>query len=96
MPSPERFSKTLSILLDSKEIDTLLVIHSPSAVASGEEFAQAIIKSINQHARGRQINILTNWMGEDSAHQARKMIRKAGIPYIQNTRWCRWRFYAYG
>ncbi|WP_435276104.1 bifunctional acetate--CoA ligase family protein/GNAT family N-acetyltransferase [Psychrobium sp. nBUS_13] len=78
--SPERFAKTLSILLDSKEIDTLLVIHSPSAVASGEEFAQAIIKSINQHARGRQINILTNWMGEGSAHQARKMIRKSGIP----------------
>ncbi|OIQ45473.1 MAG: protein acetyltransferase [Gammaproteobacteria bacterium MedPE] len=78
--SPERFAKALSILLDSKEIDTLLVIHSPSAVACGEEFAQAIIKSINQHARGRQINILTNWMGEGSAHQARKMIRKAGIP----------------
>lgn len=78
--NPERFAKTLSILLDSKEIDTLLVIHSPSAVASGEDFAQAIIKSINQHARGRQINILTNWMGEGSAHQARKMIRKAGIP----------------
>ncbi|MCG7533231.1 bifunctional acetate--CoA ligase family protein/GNAT family N-acetyltransferase [Psychrobium sp. MM17-31] len=78
--SPERFAKTLSILLDSQEIDTLLVIHSPSAVASGEEFAQAIIKSINQHTRGRQINILTNWMGESSAHQARKIIRKAGIP----------------
>lgn len=78
--TPKRFSQAIKILLESKEIDTLLIIHSPSAVAKGEEFAQEILTTIKSHKRSKLINILTNWTGESSAYNARKLIRKAGIP----------------
>lgn len=78
--TPQRFSRSINILLDSQQIDTLLIIHSPSAIASGEAFAEIIIQTIEKHPRAKHINILTNWTGESSAYQARKIIRKAGIP----------------
>ena len=78
--TPQRFSQAIDILLQSQEIDTLLVIHSPTAVADGADFAKDVIHTINNHSRIKHINVLTNWTGESSAYQARKMIRKAGIP----------------
>jgi acetyltransferase len=78
--TPTRFAKAINILLESRAIDTLLVIHSPTAVASGEDFAREIIKTINIHPRSKIINILTNWTGESSAYSARKLMRKSGLP----------------
>ncbi len=78
--TPERFSKAVSLILDSHEVDTLLIIHSPSAVASGEAFSQHVVDAIKAHPRHKRINILTNWTGEEAAYQARRIIRKAGIP----------------
>jgi len=78
--TPQRFAKAVSTILDSREIDTLLLIHSPSAVASGAEFANHIITAIKNHPRHKRLNILTNWTGEEAAYQARKIIRQAGIP----------------
>jgi len=78
--TPQRLAKAVSAVLDSKEIDTLLIIHSPGAVASGEEFARQMVAAINAHPRRKRINILTNWTGEDSAYAGRRIIRKAGFP----------------
>lgn len=78
--TPSRFAKAISILLDSKQFDTLLIIHSPSAVASGDEFAHKVVAAIQAHPRHKRLNILTNWTGEEAAYQARKIIRKAGLP----------------
>ena len=78
--SPKRFSQAIDVLLQSNALDTLLVIHSPTAVASGEAFAIAIVDAIKNNPRSKHINILTNWTGESSAHQARKIIRQSGIP----------------
>ncbi|NRA59701.1 MAG: bifunctional acetate--CoA ligase family protein/GNAT family N-acetyltransferase [Psychrobium sp.] len=78
--TPARFANALTTVLDSKEIDTLLIIHSPTAVASGELFAQAIIDEIKRHKRSKHINILTNWTGEEAAYSARRLLRKFGLP----------------
>jgi len=78
--TPKKFASAVSLILDSKKIDTLLIIHSPSAVAKGEVFANEIITAIKDHSRHKKINILTNWTGEESAYQARKIIRGAGFP----------------
>ena len=78
--SPACFAKAVEILMTSKQIDTLLIIHSPSAVATGIEFGNAILDVINTQPKSRRLNILTNWTGEQAAHQARSQFRKHGIP----------------
>jgi len=78
--TPERFSQAISIMLSSKNIDTLLIIHSPSAVAAGEVYAEKILTVIAQQAKTNRLNILTNWTGEQSAYAARRLLRKKGLP----------------
>jgi len=78
--TPKRFSQAIKIILDSHAIDTLLIIHSPTAIANGELFAHEIINTIKAHPRSKLINILTNWTGESSAYGARKLLRKSGLP----------------
>ncbi|MBV8041132.1 protein lysine acetyltransferase [Pluralibacter sp.] len=76
----EHYQKTLNILLDSQDYDALLVIHSPSAAAPGTESAQALIDTLSQHPRGKYVTILTNWCGEFSSQEARRLFSDAGIP----------------
>ncbi|KFZ38461.1 protein acetyltransferase [Shewanella mangrovi] len=77
---PQRYSAALKILMDSEELDAVLILHSPSALGDGNAIADAIINTVKQHPRKHRINILTNWSGEDSAYQARKRFSSAGIP----------------
>ncbi|HEY2451685.1 MAG TPA: protein lysine acetyltransferase [Scandinavium sp.] len=74
------YQKALSILLDSQDYDALLVIHSPSAAAPGTESAQALIDTLSHHPRGKYITVLTNWCGEYSSQEARRLFSDAGIP----------------
>jgi acetyltransferase len=74
------YQKALSILLDSQDYDALLVIHSPSAAAPGTESAQALIDTLNNHSRGKYVTVLTNWCGEYSSQEARRLFSDAGIP----------------
>jgi len=78
--TPKRFSQAIKAILESQAIDTLLIIHSPTAIATGEVYAQEIINTISAHPRSKRINILTNWTGESSAYNARKILRKSGLP----------------
>lgn len=78
--SCEHYQKALNILLSSQDYDALLVIHSPSAVAPGTDSAQALIDALNQHPRGRYVTVLTNWCGEHSSQEARRLFSDAGIP----------------
>ncbi|MCS2170830.1 protein lysine acetyltransferase [Scandinavium sp. TWS1a] len=76
----DHYQKALSILLDSQDYDALLVIHSPSAAAPGTESAQALIDTLSHHARGKYVTVLTNWCGEYSSQEARRLFSDAGIP----------------
>ncbi|VFS63859.1 Uncharacterized conserved protein [Kluyvera cryocrescens] len=40
----------------------LMIIHAPSATATGSESAAALIEVIKQHPRGKFISVLTNWV----------------------------------
>ncbi|WP_413283311.1 GNAT family N-acetyltransferase [Vibrio sp. MA40-2] len=75
-----RYVNSIQALLDSDDIDALLIMHSPSAVAHSVETAQAIIDCIKAHPRHKRFNILTNWSGEKTAKQARLLFTQAGIP----------------
>ncbi|MDY1035876.1 GNAT family N-acetyltransferase [Lelliottia sp. CFBP8978] len=76
----ERYIQAISLLLDSQDFDALLVIHSPSAAAPGSESARALIDAVKHHPRGKYITLLTNWCGEFSSQEARRLFSEAGLP----------------
>ncbi|SLM64311.1 MULTISPECIES: bifunctional acetate--CoA ligase family protein/GNAT family N-acetyltransferase [Dickeya] len=78
--TPARYQATVATLLDSDDYDALLLIHAPSAAAPGTESAQHIIQLLQQHPRGKRITLLTNWCGEFSSQEARRLFNEAGIP----------------
>ena len=63
-----------------RTIDALLVIHSPSAAAPGTESALALIDAVKHHPRGKYVTVLTNWCGEFSSQEARRLFSEAGLP----------------
>lgn len=75
----KRYVGALNILMDSGDVDAILVLHSPSALGESEEIAEALSDAIKNHPHRSKLNILTNWSGEDSAYRARKRFTKAGV-----------------
>ena len=71
-----RYADVLRILIESKEFDAILAIHTPSALASSTEAARAVIQTVA--ACGG--NVLTSWVGGDTVPTARKMLVDAGLP----------------
>ncbi|WP_019613791.1 bifunctional acetate--CoA ligase family protein/GNAT family N-acetyltransferase [Psychromonas ossibalaenae] len=77
---PKRYATALGHLMDSSQVDAVLIMHSPSALSDSENSAQAIIDVIAKHPKRKQINILTNWTGETAAKPARALFAQAKIP----------------
>ncbi|TEW56008.1 CoA-binding protein [Psychromonas sp. RZ22] len=77
---PKRYATSLIHLMDSDQVDAILIMHSPSALSDSEETAKAIIDVIKKHKKKKQINILTNWSGEEAAKPARKLFSNEKIP----------------
>ncbi len=78
--TPVRYVACIERLLDSHELDALMIIHAPSAVSPSSETAEQIIAAVAKHPRGKQITLLTNWCGEYSSQVARRAFTQAGIP----------------
>ena len=78
--SSEHYQQAVNILLNSQDYDALLVIHSPSAAAPGTESALALIDALKHHPRGKYVTVLTNWCGEFSSQEARRLFSDAGLP----------------
>ncbi len=71
----ERYSRALEALLDDPGVDATLVLNVPTAVASSEEAARAVIDVCNR----RHGNVLTSWLGEVTASASRRLFAEAGI-----------------
>ena len=76
----EHYLQALEILLDSTQQDAIMLIHAPSASAPASECARQIIELVKRHPRGKYVTLLTNWCGEHSSQEARKLFSEAGIP----------------
>ncbi|HGY1052170.1 TPA: GNAT family N-acetyltransferase [Aeromonas salmonicida subsp. pectinolytica] len=74
------YQQALDTLLQGNEADAILLIHAPSLTARGAELARSLIDYLRQHPKARRFNILTNWAGEYSAQEGRKLFTEAGIP----------------
>ncbi len=78
--SPARYRQALEILLAAPEVENLLIIHTPSALASGEEYASLIAETVNSLPTHGRPYVMTNFMGEEAAYGARRICASAGIP----------------
>lgn len=76
----EAYKSALETLLQGDSADAILLIHAPSLTARGVTLASNLIDFIKQHPRARRFNILTNWAGEYSAQEGRRLFNEAGIP----------------
>lgn len=76
-----RYAKALEILLEDKDINAILVLNCPSAIASSTESAQEVIRTVKKNIYGsRSRQVLTSWLGDGAAHQARKAFAENKIP----------------
>lgn len=79
---PERYEAALEILLADRASDAVLVINCPTALASSEDAAAAVIRTVDAayaHS-GRRKPVLTNWLGEAAAMESRRRFAAAGLP----------------
>ncbi|WP_368206970.1 GNAT family N-acetyltransferase [Aeromonas sp. R6-1] len=76
----EAYKSALETLLQGDSADAILLIHAPSLTARGVTLASNLNDFIKQHPRARRFNILTNWAGEYSAQEGRRLFNEAGIP----------------
>ncbi|WP_142850309.1 bifunctional acetate--CoA ligase family protein/GNAT family N-acetyltransferase [Telmatospirillum sp. J64-1] len=72
-----RYADALQVLLDAPEVDSVLCMHAPTAIASSTEVAQAIVDLLRSK---RQANVSTCWIGAAEVAAARRLFAEAGIP----------------
>lgn len=71
-----RYSDALTALLDAPEVDAVLALNCPTAIASSTEAADAVIAAAAKKRRP----VLTSWLGTQSAGEARRLFAAARIP----------------
>ncbi len=71
-----RYEAALEALLADSEIDAVLVLNCPTAVADGMAVAESVLRT---HGRNRRC-LLTGWVGEATASRARDLFRARGLP----------------
>jgi len=72
----DRYAAALDSLLAAPEIDAVLVLNCPTAIASGTDAARAVIDSAASHPG----KVLTSWLGSTAATDARRLFAAADIP----------------
>lgn len=80
---PERFAAAARAALADADVDALLVIHCPTAVAAGSDIAQAVIEVIKADPPANK-PVVACWMGTGNAASVRSLFDAAGIPLFDN------------
>ncbi len=79
---PERYKAAIEAVFDDDNVDALLVMACPTALASAEGSAQAVgeaVKTIDSRHPPRFKPILTSWLGDHAAAPARAILRQSGV-----------------
>jgi acetyltransferase len=74
----ERYASAMQALLDDPGVDAILILHTPTALASGADAARAVVAAVREHGAPR--NVLTSWLGRETAEGGRQILRAAGLP----------------
>ncbi|WP_151669237.1 bifunctional acetate--CoA ligase family protein/GNAT family N-acetyltransferase [Nitrincola schmidtii] len=73
--TPDRYASVIERLLKDPNVDSVLSIHAPTRMAPSIETADAVVKIAKKTPR----NVLTCWMGRESAIGARNRCNNAGV-----------------
>lgn len=84
---PERYKAAMSALLAAPETEAVLVMNCPTALASSEDTARAVIEAVNEKRQaGRRVPVVTNWLGSQASAKAREMFAENDIPTFETPR----------
>lgn len=76
---PARYAEALTTLLEDQDNDAVLMLHCPNALVDSDAVAQAVIEA-HKSFKGRKHPVLTSWVGDRAAAQARRLFAEAKIP----------------
>lgn len=74
---PARYAEALKILCAAKEVDTVVVMHSPVATTSSITIAETVIPIIKQ---SRRVSVSTCWIGDEQVRESRRRFHEVGVP----------------
>lgn len=72
-----RYADALKILMAEGDQDALLILNSPTAVASATDAARAVTDTLKDTG---DRTVLTSWIGGESTHAARDMFASHNVP----------------
>jgi acetyltransferase len=73
----ERYAKAIDILIQKNNQDAILVMNCPTGVVDNREAANAVLRAMSKKPT---LPVLTCWLGETTAAQARKQFFDEGVP----------------
>jgi acetyltransferase len=71
-----RYGDAMAALLADPEVDAILALNCPTAITSSADAARAVVEALG--AGGHCV--LTSWVGEATAREARQIFAAAGLP----------------
>ena len=74
---PERYAAAVTAVMADPQIDALLVMNCPTAVADSSEAADGVIAALGRIPDRKPV--LTAWLGETTAAPARRRLAAAGL-----------------
>ena len=76
---PERYEHAIKAVMDDPEVDAVLALNCPTAVASPDEAGAAVIRALGNAKRP----LLTSWLGDGAALPARRRFAEHKIPTFE-------------
>jgi acetyltransferase len=81
---PDRYSAALNEILNDPDLDAVLVMQCPTALASSQENAKAVIATIERlQGPGQRKPVLTCWLGDQTVREARTIFENHAIPTFE-------------
>ncbi len=79
--TPDRYNAAFEVLLDDPDPSALLVINCPTALASSADIAGRLVDTLQKRRAAGKTNkpVLTNWLGNPAAEEARREFSAARI-----------------
>jgi acetyltransferase len=74
----DRYGKTFKIILKDKNVNAIIVILTPQAMTQGLDTAKALVNAIKES--GREIPVITSFMGGSEVKEGVDYLNKNGIP----------------
>jgi len=77
---PERFKHAVNAVMNDPNVDAILAINCPTAIASPTEAGEAVIQAVGDR---RRRPVFTSWLGDGAALEARRAFAEHGMPTFE-------------